>query len=105
MFTCDCNDDTEPADIFKQDQVVARKSHRCCECGDTIQPGRSYERITMLADGHWYHYATCGICAQIAAATQSCGRVPGVLWEDIHEANCFQGSGDSFCLCPTSRNP
>jgi hypothetical protein len=42
-------------------------------------------------------------CAKIAETAQECMRVPGHLWEDVHEANCNDYSGDDedyFCICP-----
>lgn len=102
MLSCTCND-YEVADVFNTTMRTARKEHHCCECGCVITRGQSYEYITMLFEGHWSSHKTCGTCAKIADTMQSCGRVPGRLWEDIHDENCFGSrldDSDDFCICP-----
>lgn len=78
--------DYEVADIFEQTiDFVGRKEHKCCECGEHIPAGAKHEKIDMLYDGHWAHFRTCSVCAEIAEAFQCDGRVPTALWEDMWE--------------------
>ena len=103
MFNCTCNSDVEVAEVFEVEEITARKVYRCSECRAVIRPGQRHEYIIMLFYGHWEHYHTCAICAEIAKVAQSCGRAPGVLWEDIHKANCVATHGEEeFCICPES---
>ena len=106
MFSCTCDSGYDIADIFNTTMRTARKEHWCCECGCTIERGQQYEYITALSVGHWSSHKTCLVCAKIASVMQLCGRVPGVLWDHVHEANCsgdaLDGS-DDFCICPTRR--
>lgn len=97
MLVCTCNN-YEFAEVFNKTFHEARKQHKCSECGCPINPGERYEYIFMVFEGESTQFHTCGLCAKIAETFQVCGRVPGVLWEDIHEANC----GSDFCVCPES---
>jgi hypothetical protein len=102
MYSCTCNDDYEVAEFFKASMRQARKQYVCCECGEAIRPGDRYEYIKMIFAGKFEAHRTCGVCAAIAAAFQQCGRVPRMLWEDIHNANCVEHDSDAeyFCMCP-----
>lgn len=40
----------------------ARKSHRCPECGETIQPGQRYARTTGLYEGDFISAIQCEPC-------------------------------------------
>lgn len=56
--TCYC--DYERPDCYWSSRPLARKEHRCEECGRRIQPGERYERVRMITrgDGPW----TCKTC-------------------------------------------
>ena len=94
MSDCTCGD-YEVAAGPEQRMVTARKPHKCCECGCAIEPKEQYELIEMLVEGHWERHRTCRTCAEIAKTWQSDCRVPGYLWEWIHE-DCDR----DFCICP-----
>jgi len=45
----------------------ARKAHKCCECGRTIQPGEKYMCISGIWDGRPSRFKTCTECANLGA--------------------------------------
>lgn len=65
MEHCTCGVDVEPSDLQRTTTVRARTTHRCCECGDTIAKGGTYEVIDALNDGSWSRYKTCELCVRI----------------------------------------
>jgi hypothetical protein len=62
---CSCDHDGVPASVFRRKVIVARKQHKCCECGATIQPGEKYEKVDGLWEDMWEHHTTCAICDRI----------------------------------------
>jgi len=42
--------------------VVARKSHRCSECGGDIKPGEKYTRASGPHDGTFSTFKSCPRC-------------------------------------------
>ena len=44
----DCYCDFEPPIFYRRAMPVARKQHRCHECGHAIAPGEKYERVRAL---------------------------------------------------------
>jgi len=66
MIYCDCSQDYGDTPTYHRERdVVARKEHVCCECGETIQPGTRYERVDGVWDGEWSIFCTCLTCANI----------------------------------------
>ena len=61
---CYCED--SPPD-FPQDEkeYVARKSHVCSECGNTIEIGEKYTRIWGIWDGNMLVFKQCEFCRKI----------------------------------------
>jgi len=45
----------------------ARKQHRCCECGRTIEPGEHYLRVTEVWDHDPCTFKTCTECADLGS--------------------------------------
>lgn len=71
--------------FFSERMRVARKPHRCCECGDTILAGEHYQRARGHTEGSFWTNATCAICAEIRS-TFVCGTwIYGQLWASIRE--------------------
>jgi hypothetical protein len=60
--------DLEPAQVYNEELVVARRPHRCCETRRMIQPGERYWRISMLSDGRWWRYAQSWAAYRLARA-------------------------------------
>lgn len=71
--------------VFDEHWPIARKRHRCCECGAVIEPGTQYQNISMLQEGVWFRYKTCEACADLRDALDevSCPYYQGL-------AECYQ---------------
>lgn len=84
------NDWDEPADLWDEKWVKARKPHTCYECGQPIEPGMVYGRATYLYNGRWYTDRRCPACLILAewVATVT-GQCPlwGGLGESVDYAN------------------
>lgn len=78
-----------PADLCGSIIRTARKPHKCCECGKTIQPKEKYEYYSILYDGRWTNYNTCLVCREIGEAFCCDGRLFGELWSSFHEADIW----------------
>lgn len=78
--------DGEPADFCRTETRKARKSHRCCECRKTIQPGQRYEVCSGSWDGGIQTFKTCQSCVEIRAKF-SCGGafIFKALWNTLRE--------------------
>lgn len=97
MFdACICHDVDDRVTVISLTTPVARKPHKCCECGHTINPGKRYERQSTLFDGHFDVYKTCIPCMNVRDSMLTCGYYFGHVWEDIHEAYCDA----DYCICP-----
>ena len=103
MFQCICDENAYDTynEFHSVRDVVARKSHTCCECGCEIKPGDTYEYAAGKSDGSLWTAKTCAECARIRDDVMTCGFTYGRLWASIHEANCgHPGDDDYFCICP-----
>lgn len=49
-------------DAFKTEQRKARVSHKCCECGKTIEPGELYQYSSGIWDSEPCRYKQCSNC-------------------------------------------
>lgn len=89
MFDC------ELPSCFTQKIRVARKSHKCCECGSGIVKGERYEYSSGIWDSIPDSYKTCKSCADLRDDyIDKCGDQVGFgyLRESISEA-FYQGYG------------
>ena len=50
--------------VCREAHIVARREHRCCECGGTIQPLDVYERTVGLWEGGWDTFKVCLGCEE-----------------------------------------
>lgn len=84
-YACYC--DFDPAECYQQKTVTARKQHRCTECDGPINSGESYDRATMLFEGHWLTCRTCQHCLPMAEwVMRNCGCLGhGDLWRHLEE--------------------
>ena len=83
---CDCScewDDGEQPSVHTVKMVRARKTHICCECYGTINPGDEYEIARGCWDGHWDTFHTCLFCSRIRTAWCSHGYIYGQLRSTI----------------------
>jgi len=55
----------EDADFYDERNPRAKKEHICCECGETIKVGETYNKVTGKWDGNICSYKTCMPCANI----------------------------------------
>lgn len=79
----------EPS-IFHKKVVIARKDHRCCECGGYIGRGFTYENISGIWDNKWANFKTCIPCAYIREQKRRLhgeGSAFGSLYDWLHELN------------------
>lgn len=68
MMECSCAisiDHDCGAELMEETLRTARKIHRCCECGKTIQIGETYEYVKGMWEGDWNTYKTCLDCKSI----------------------------------------
>lgn len=89
-FRCDCSiDHDNPASVVFDSYPVARRPHRCCECGKTIHRGEQYERTKGCWDGSWSTYKTCIGCANLRDDLCSGGWEYGNVANQIEECLGF----------------
>jgi len=63
-FECYCEpNEGEPCDLWQESWRKARKQHKCCECGETIQPGQRYQYIFIIFEGDPDYKKRCEFCA------------------------------------------
>lgn len=60
--------DTEEADVWTKTRRIARKVHKCYECGHDIVRGQRYDAISCFFDGHWDRWSTCLDCVSLREA-------------------------------------
>lgn len=72
-------------DFYHEAVVKARKVHKCCECGEAIPVGASYQRASGKSEGDVWTAKTCVVCAEIRRAFVCGSWTFGYLWESIEE--------------------
>jgi len=55
----------ETPDFSFEEDVRAKKQHRCVECLEPILPGETYNRYTGKWDGEVKTYTTCTSCKEL----------------------------------------
>jgi len=101
MGECACIyvDDYETAEFYTDKRPVARKVHKCCECGGTIKPGEKYEYVTAKWGGAISTYKTCLDCLSIRKVFFCNGWLfegnLEHLWEHIQ---CMGGAISEDCI-------
>lgn len=94
--------DYDDANDFYTEAIVkkARRPHKCCECGDAICIGASYQRATGKNEGRIWTATTCLLCAEIRGAFVCGSWMFGGLREAIEEAlfPIWETSGPIDCL-------
>ena len=58
----DCYCDYDPPTVYSVRQHVARKEHRCSECGRVIRPGERYDCAFGIWGGRGDTFKTCQHC-------------------------------------------
>ena len=76
--------DGEQAQVFRSKDRIAKKEHRCCECGRQILIGEKYR----YESGVWGYgpdsHKTCLDCISVRDVF-FCSWTFGAIWEDMHE--------------------
>jgi hypothetical protein len=65
--------------------VVARRSHKCYECGREIVPGENYECTAGKWAGEFLRFKTCADCLSVREAFFCEGFFYGDIWENVEE--------------------
>jgi len=85
--SCSCSTtDYDEADVYSAKIVVARKTHKCCECLEPIEPGEKYEQASGCWEGSWDHYKTCLPCYYIRRDLCCGGWLFGQLRDAVWDA-------------------
>lgn len=100
-----CRTDGEAADVYSVVSPVARKEHRCGECGRTILVGEPYERHSMVYDGSASSHAVCTHCAVLTEwlVVECGGAITHEMIEDIEEHAHDYGRTDLAELATAAR--
>lgn len=64
------------SDCYRETPRTARKSHRCCECMATIDPGERYVVCSGVSDGEGWSYKLCAFCCALMRQTRALCEVP-----------------------------
>lgn len=73
--------------FISESYPVARKKHKCCECGRSIPKGEKYEYVRGCWDGYFSTYRTCLDCESIRKAL-FCSYIYTMVWEDLASDFC-----------------
>ena len=83
-----CHCDVNQATVYWPSRPVARKTHRCYECGRQIRPGERYERVRGIWSDGPATFCTCVWCLaqrdRIEAAAECFCWEHGNLLDNIH---------------------
>lgn len=89
--------------VFNRSDRRARCTHKCYECGRTINPGERYTVESGLWDGEWRTFKTCADCLSVRESMFS-SYLFGTLWEGIGEyIDDCAGRVPEKCLYPITR--
>jgi len=84
---CGCqievNDDYCRVELLRRSEPVARKEHRCTECGRKIRVGEKYIREATICEGDIDDEVSCSDCESLQSLV--CGRIYRGLREAIFE--------------------
>ena len=82
---CLCLDTDNPAEWAVETSPIARTTHKCCECGDTINPGERYQRVSGVWEGEFDTFKTCFVCVKIREDFFPCGWYYGCIRTEFRE--------------------
>lgn len=102
----DIDYDSGPACI-RVEVRKARIPHVCCECHETIEPGRKYEYVRGLWDDHWGTYKTCARCANVRADYFNSYIYEHCVehFREVHGFDYRDGIPKDFAPCQKRRTP
>lgn len=86
-YCCYCDSGDLPSACYEIIERKARKTHICCECKSTIDPGEKYFIHSGIWDGEWDEFKICSFCEQVInAIIDECdldGMNFGELWDCV----------------------
>jgi hypothetical protein len=74
----DCFCDYDPPSMIRESEPVARKDHRCTECGRRIAAGERYSYTWGIWDGMADTFKTCPRCLALRDYVKA--HVPCLCW-------------------------
>lgn len=74
----DCHCDYDPPTFHSRYIHVAKKEHKCYECGGRIIVGEKYEYVSALWEGDFCVFKTCERCHDICMWVKN--NVPCLCW-------------------------
>ena len=80
----------------------ARKSHVCCECGETINRGDKHEHISGIWDGEPSRFRTCLTCVEIRDVFFCDEYAYGEVLQDLYDHLCYLTNLPCECLAQLS---
>lgn len=90
--------DGDCSTIWRDVSRKARKSHRCEECSEPINPGENYVYVASLYDGSWSDYKFCRRCQWDQRRIFLLEKADGCHWSEslpgigeLHEALVDRG--------------
>ncbi len=87
---CMMDDADGMVNVLSEARPLAKREHRCSECGRTIGPGEQYLREAFRWDGEFQSHKTCKHCevARNWLSAECGGWCYGGVEEDVRE-HCF----------------
>jgi len=77
LISCYCG--YERPEVYRATRPIARKDHRCSECGGKIAQGERYENVFGVWDGYPDLIKTCVYCLAARDLVES--RIECFCWE------------------------
>jgi len=71
--------------FFNDDNPVARKEHKCTECGRIIKPGERYKKESGKWDGVFETHRTCFDCLSVRDVFFCDGFFYDQIWDDLEQ--------------------
>jgi hypothetical protein len=79
--------------------LIARKIHKCHECGREIAPGEKYENLSGMCEGDFLTHKTCADCLSIRDAFYCHGWQFETVLENLRDyIHDSQGDVKEDCL-------
>lgn len=109
---CDCYEGPEP-EFFSKKTPRARKEHKCYECGELIEKGETYHRITGKWEGDLSSFTICLECEVLRselelflnAVVDSCTCIEYGLVSSYKGEATREGWSADWCLTAPPESP
>jgi hypothetical protein len=87
----------DPAEVYHESAVKARKPHQCNECREPVPVSATYTRVSGKWDGEWSTWRFCAACWEALSEFSDGGKTFGVLWDEMQN-NWAHGAHLQACL-------